>query len=97
MNATVTKTIELYGIEFQIAVDFDYSETTSREPFEHFGNRGSRKETEISFDGFDGGVYIKGALPESVSRELAREIEDRVEMLNPSDWWDENDCLKVVE
>jgi hypothetical protein len=72
MNANVSKQIELYGVEIQVSAEFDYSETTSRESYEHFGFRGSREETETNFDGFSSGVGIDSDLETDVEFTLIR-------------------------
>jgi hypothetical protein len=66
MNATVTKHIEVYGIEIQVEAEFSYDERSWSEPFEHFGFRGSYQEGETTFEGFESGVFIADNLSAAV-------------------------------
>jgi len=97
VNATVTKTILVHEHDIDVAADFTYTETSSRESHECFGNRSSTVETESHFDSWDGGVYLKGALPESIDAELAAKIEAHIESLDPDDLWEHNDCIDAIE
>jgi hypothetical protein len=70
MNATVTKTIEAYGIEIDVEAEFSYSENQYNEPFEHFGFLGSHPITETEFAGFESGVFPQGDVSSAVDATL---------------------------
>lgn len=70
MNARISKSIEIYGVEIQIGAEFEYGKTASSVPFEHFGFRGSHSEGQTTFEGFNSGVRIESNLAQDVEQRL---------------------------
>lgn len=53
MKHSIWSIVNIRGFDIDIMAIFATREVVSREPYEHFGAKGRREESELIFDGFD--------------------------------------------